>query len=217
MVIEQHLVKQFAILMTIMHFTPRINEAIRLASRLHKDQTRRDSSHTPYISHLVAVAMILREVTTDEDIIIAGLMHDSLEDVPNYTYDLLVEDCGERVAKIVKQVSEPLDPNKNQDEQLPWLVRKEAYLNNLRGGTIESALVSAADKIHNTESFVIDYKKEGAEFLRHFGSSILNTVWFIEQALTIITEKLSHDHMYVVRLNNALDEMRLLADTRNTS
>lgn len=161
--------------------------------------------------------MILREITTDEDIIIAGLMHDSLEDVPDYTYESLVDDCGERVAKIVKHVSEPLDPNKNLDEQLPWLVRKEAYLNNLRGGTIESALVSAADKIHNTESFVIDYKREGSEFLRHFGSSILNTVWFIEQVLEIISEKLSHDHMYVVRLNNALDEMRLLANTRSAS
>jgi (p)ppGpp synthase/HD superfamily hydrolase len=200
-----------------MHFTPRINEAIRLASRLHKNQTRHDVNHTPYISHLVAVAMILREITTDEDIIIAGLMHDSLEDVPDYTYESLVDDCGERVAKIVKHVSEPLDPNKNLDEQLPWLVRKEAYLNNLRGGTIESALVSAADKIHNTESFVIDYKREGSEFLRHFGSSILNTVWFIEQVLEIISEKLSHDHMYVVRLNNALDEMRLLANTRSAS
>ena len=94
-----------------MNSTPSLDEAIKLASHLHRNQTRNDNNKTPYISHLMSVAMILTHVTDDKDIVIAGLMHDSLEDVPHYTYDMLVEDCGKRVADIVKHVTEPLDAN----------------------------------------------------------------------------------------------------------
>ena len=57
-----------------MIFTPRLDEAIKLASRLHRDQVRSDSERTPYVSHLMAVASLLSSVTDDEDIVIAGLM-----------------------------------------------------------------------------------------------------------------------------------------------
>ena len=194
-----------------MLFTPRLDEAVKLASRLHRDQTRRDNEKTPYISHLVSVAALLSEVTDDEDIVIAGLMHDSLEDVPEYTYGQLVKDCGERVAKIVSHVTEPLDANKEDDEQLPWLTRKEKYLENLKEGGPESAIVSAADKIHNTESFLLDVEKEGEDFMKRFGSSLRNKIWFHEQVLLIVEEKLGKDHPLVVRLAVCMEEFKNLA------
>lgn len=197
--------------MSIMHFSPRIDEAIKHATRLHRNQIRKDYGHTPYVSHLFAVAMMLSNVTEDEDIIIAGLMHDSLEDVPNYSYENLVEDCGERVAEIVTHVTEPLDANKRDDEQLPWLERKESYLVNLRNGGIESAMVSAADKIHNTESFMADAEREGNAFTSRFGSSLRNKLWFHEQVLAIVEEKVGKDHKLVERLTLCTDEFRKLA------
>lgn len=194
-----------------MNPTPSLDEAIKLASHLHRNQTRKDSNQTPYISHLMSVAMILTHVTDDQDIVIAGLMHDSLEDVPHYTYDMLVADCGVRVADIVKHVTEPLDANKLENEQLPWLTRKEVYLENLRAGGIESAFVSAADKIHNTECFIADVKREGESFLSKFGSSMLNRLWFHEQALSIIEEKLGKEHPLVQRLILCTDDFRKLS------
>lgn len=180
-----------------MVFTPRLNEAIKLAAHLHRNQFRNDNNRTPYVTHLISVAFILSEITDDEDIIIAGLMHDSLEDVPGYTYEQLVSDCGKRVADIVSHVTEPLDASKGADEQLPWLVRKEKYLEVLRNGSIESALVSCADKIHNTESFITDIAKEGEVYAARFGSSISNRVWFHEQVLTVVTEKLGSENSLV--------------------
>ena len=180
-----------------MLFTPRINHAIKLASQLHRNQTRKDSQHTPYVSHLFSVAMMLSRVTDEEDIIIAGLMHDSLEDVPHYTYEKLTEDCGERVALIVSHVTEPLDANKSDEEQLPWLARKERYLENLRSGGRESALVSAADKVHNTESFMDDALREGSDFTSRFHSSLRNKIWFHEQVLAIVKEKIPEDNELV--------------------
>ncbi|MFA6608690.1 MAG: HD domain-containing protein [Candidatus Paceibacterota bacterium] len=193
-----------------MNFTSRIDEAIKLASRLHRHQIRKDSGHTPYISHLVSVAMLLTEAKCDEDTIIAGLMHDSLEDVPNYSYKNLVGDCGERVAEIVKRVTEPLDANKLDDEQMPWLERKEIYLTNLRAGEKESVMVSAGDKIHNTESFMSDISREGEDFISRFGSSLRNKLWFHEKVLEIVEEKLGKEHILVVRLSSCTEDFRKL-------
>jgi (p)ppGpp synthase/HD superfamily hydrolase len=160
----------------------------------------------------MSVAALLSEITNDEDIIIAGLMHDSLEDVPGYTYDKLVVDCGERVAVIVSHVTEPLDASKDMSEQLPWLERKEAYLAALRSGGKESAMVSSADKIHNTDSFIRDIEKEDGSFSSRFGSSIRNRLWFHEQALVVVVEKLGEDHPLVKRFMTSTEAFRLLVD-----
>lgn len=197
-----------------MILTPRIDDAIKLAAHLHRHQTRIDKNSTPYITHLVSVAIIISEVTDDEDIIIAGLMHDSLEDVPHYTYTNLVEDCGERVASIVKHVTEPLDANKEASEQLPWLTRKEAYLENLQAGGIESAIVSAADKIHNTETMLRDTAKEPGAFLARFHSSLTNRVWFHEKTLEVLQQKLGKDHILIQKLTRSVEKLRTLAATQ---
>lgn len=194
-----------------MLLSPRLDEAIKLASRLHREQFRNDALATPYISHLISVAILVASVTDDEDTIIAGLMHDALEDVPHYSYDQLVLDCGERVAQIVSHVTEPLDANKAEDEQLPWLTRKEAYLEALRGGGVESAIVSLADKIHNTESFLRDFTKEGDNYAVRFHSSIKNRLWFHEQVLVIVEEKLGTQHALVVRFKEAMEIFRQIS------
>lgn len=193
-----------------MLFTDTINKTIKLASHLHRHQVRNDLQKTPYSSHLVSVAMLVESVTSDEDIIVAALMHDSLEDVPGYTYEQLVNDCGERVAQIVLGVTEPLDANKSLHEQLPWLTRKEMYLDKLRNGTIESILVACADKIHNIESFLIDYKAEGEAFNAKFGSSIRNRIWFHEQVLEIVEQKLEKNNPLRIRFTQAVNRYSAL-------
>lgn len=193
-----------------MYFTPKIDEAVKLAARLHRDHTRKDGGLTPYISHLVSVSIILSEATDDEDIIIAGLMHDSLEDVPNYTFESLTTDCGARTAEIVRYVTEPLDPNKQEDDQLPWLTRKNAYLENLKKGGMESAMVSAADKIHNTESLIMDALREGETFLSRFSSSLRNKLWFHEQVLIIVEEKLGKKHILTMKLSSCTEKFKTL-------
>lgn len=196
-----------------MMFTPRINEAIKLASHLHRNQSRKDSLNSPYVSHLFSVAMILSSVTDDEEIVIAGLMHDSLEDVPHYTYEDLANDCGARVASIVRHVTEPLDANKPDDEQLPWLVRKEKYLENLREGGIESAMVSAADKIHNTQSFITEVALDGDVFISRFHSSLRNRLWFHEQAFSIVEEKLGKENPLVLHFLKSNQDFKNICES----
>lgn len=58
-----------------MKYTERIHNTIDLVSSLHANQKRKGSD-TPYVSHCFGVAFILSNYTSDEDIIIAGLLHD---------------------------------------------------------------------------------------------------------------------------------------------
>jgi hypothetical protein len=94
---------------------------------------------------------------------------------------------------------------------MPWLERKAAYLKVLKDGGRESALVSVADKIHNTEGFIIDMEREGEAFTSRFPSSFRNKVWFQEEALAIIREKLGEEHPLVIRLVVCTEQFKQLA------
>ena len=87
-------------------YTYRIEQAIKAASLLHQDHVRKGDVPIPFVTHLVAITFILRDYTTDEDTLIAALLHDTLEDT-DYTAEELKEDFGETVAKYVLTVTEP--------------------------------------------------------------------------------------------------------------
>ena len=59
--------------------------------------------------------------------------------------------------------------------------------------------------------FIRDVEKEDVAFVQRFGSSILNRLWFHEQALVIVTEKLGEDHMLVKRFVSSTEAFRVLA------
>ena len=74
-------------------YSYRVEQAIRAAAILHKNQLRKGSAPLPYITHLVAVAMIAGDYTDNEDVIVGALLHDTLEDT-DYTSTELQEDFG---------------------------------------------------------------------------------------------------------------------------
>ena len=85
----------------------KVNLALKVASKAHRDQVRKGTD-IPYISHPVAVALIIGEYTTDEDVIVAGILHDVLEDVRPSIYSEadMRGDFGDKITDIVKDVSE---------------------------------------------------------------------------------------------------------------
>ncbi len=166
----------------------KIFKTINLAAHLHRDQHRHDENKTPYVSHLYAVASIVSSTTDDEDVICAALMHDSLEDVADYNYDRLESDCGSVVAKYVQELTE--------DKSLPYKERKLKYIDSIRNGSLESVMISVADKIHNAKSYTSlpdDKKHDGHELLY---SGILE----------IAIERLGAEHLLVVELRKIIAE-----------
>ncbi len=116
-----------------MLYSYRIEQAIRAASILHKDHVQKTSAPYPYVAHLFAVACIIADYTKDEDVIIAGLLHDTLAET-DYTAKELETDFGARVREIVTQLTLP--------EKAPQ----------------ESLMVLAADAIHTLRSIVEEYQ-----------------------------------------------------------
>lgn len=149
-------------------YTFKIEQAIKAAALLHQDHLRKGSIPLPYITHLIAVMMIVRDYTSDENTIIAALLHDTLEDT-DYTPEELEEDFGESVATLVKTLTEP---EQGGPDKITWMGRKKIYATQLRKGPIEAVLIAAADKAHNFRSIVDEYSDDHKLFLQDFGSNL---------------------------------------------
>lgn len=140
-------------------YSPRLQEAIQLALTVHEidQKQRRRSRDLPYITHPLTVAIILSRVTRDEDLIIAGILHDVVEDCEppgRITVEYIRERFGDRVANIVADLTEP-------DKTLPWEVRKAQARDHILVMSHDSLLVKSADILHNISEMVDEIARTG--------------------------------------------------------
>ena len=84
-----------------------IDQAIQLAVKRHEGQCRKGTKKTPYIVHPFAVAVILAQAGCPDEVIAAGILHDTIEDT-DLTLADLEQAMGPSVAAIVQGASEPL-------------------------------------------------------------------------------------------------------------
>ncbi|MCB9811844.1 bifunctional (p)ppGpp synthetase/guanosine-3',5'-bis(diphosphate) 3'-pyrophosphohydrolase [Candidatus Nomurabacteria bacterium] len=188
-------------------YTYRIEQAVRAASILHKDQLRKGSAPLPYVTHLYAVAMIVSDYTDDEDTIITALLHDTLEDT-DYTEEELQEDFGGHVLELVRAVSEPQDTS---EKQYSWTDRKKAYAKQLKKAPMESLVVAAADKIHNMRCIVEEYYDDHARYLNDFGGKLDERALMYQDISNVLNSRLKNailsefNHVYTEYKNFILD------------
>lgn len=187
--------------------TPKIEKAIHKASILHRKQVRKGEDALPYITHLFSVFVILAKYTKDEDVLIAGLLHDTLEDTP-YTADELEKDFGPRVRSIVQGVSE----QKTKDgKTIDWEDRKRGYIQGLETGPEESLYVSAADKIHNFQSTLDAYQNNKERYKKDFVSK--DRVLFYGSVVEVIVRRLGNDNELAVRLQEVFDTYKTFLES----
>jgi (p)ppGpp synthase/HD superfamily hydrolase len=149
-------------------YTFKVEQAIQAAAVLHQDHQRKGVVPIPYMTHLVAVTMILRDYTSDENTLVAALLHDTLEDT-DYTAAEMQDDFGEEVTTIVQTLTEPTHDN---ERKLAWLETKKRYANQVRKGPIEAVMIAAADKAHNFRSTIDEYHDEPNRFMQDFGKNL---------------------------------------------
>lgn len=191
-----------------MFLSERIDRAIERATVLHGEQKRK-ITEAPYIVHPYAVAFLLAHFSDDEDVIIAGLLHDVLEDVPGYTYEMLLGEFGERVANIVQEVTEDLTDEEQEDFTLRkenWKERKDKYLANLKDDSQEALLIAAADKIHNMRSLISGYQSAGPSVMDSFNANKERFLWFHGEVVKLIRERLP-DHPLTAELIKAFEAL----------
>lgn len=170
-------------------YSYRVEQAIKAACVLHQDQLRKGLVQIPYIAHLIGALMIVRDYTTDEDILVATLLHDTLED-SDYTPEEMKDDFGETVTEIVLSVTEP---QYRDDEKLVWQEKKDAYVKQLKKASEASLMVAAADKIHNFRSMVDEYHGDRERFKRDFGNNGEQRLEFYQSISNILNSRLRND------------------------
>ena len=126
----------------------RYEEALRFALHAHEGQLRKGSD-IPYITHPVSVSAILAQYGYGEDLIIAGLLHDVLEDTAVTPVEL-EKRFGEDIALLVCGVTEREEGRSRLARA--WEIRKEEAL--WHAGLAEEQVVAkTADALHNVNSY----------------------------------------------------------------
>ena len=122
--------------------TARLLDALAFAAHKHRDQRRKDVDASPYINHPIALARVLSVEAgiDDEDVLIAAILHDTVEDTDT-TIEELRERFGERIASLVGEVTD--------DTTLDRATRKRLQIEHAPELTREAALIKLADKICN--------------------------------------------------------------------
>jgi (p)ppGpp synthase/HD superfamily hydrolase len=152
---------------------PRFLKGFLFAAEKHAGQTRKTTT-VPYIAHLMGVASLVLEFGGDEDMAIAALLHDVVEDCGGAPMLKEVRRrFGSRVAKIVEGCTDS-----DIDPKPPWRGRKETYLRHLKSADAETRLVSAADKLNNARSILSDYREVGESIWARLNGGREGTLWY---------------------------------------
>jgi guanosine-3',5'-bis(diphosphate) 3'-pyrophosphohydrolase len=121
--------------------------AAHFAAARHRAQRRKGASAEPYINHLLEVAELVSSVLTEPDanLVIAALLHDTVEDV-GVTKEELIENFGQDVADLVLEVTD--------DKSLPKQERKRLQIVNAPKKTVRAQVIKLADKISNLRAIL---------------------------------------------------------------
>jgi (p)ppGpp synthase/HD superfamily hydrolase len=142
----------------------RFDRALTLAHRVHRQQARK-GTQIPYIAHILGVAALVLEFGGGEDEAIGAILHDVLEDAAEHAAqevtvewlrDEIRRSFGAKVMDIVEHMTDATGRDKPS-----WLTRKTKYVADLEHAHEPALLVSAADKLHNVQSLLRDYRRQG--------------------------------------------------------
>ena len=146
-----------------------IEKAIETAVLAHWDQKSKGTD-IPYVTHPIAVGLILARKGCPDELIAAGILHDTIEDTP-LTFEALRARFGERVASIVRACSEP-------DRSLKWEERKAHTVEFLRTAPRDVKIVACADKLSNIRRIAADHAKVGESVWNRFRRGREKQEWY---------------------------------------
>lgn len=143
-------------------YSDRINHAFAFAAKHHDRQVRKGTK-LPYLTHPANVAVILTRYGQDEDTIVAGILHDVVEDCvrDGYSREMLTSRIAEKFGTDVLTTVLAVTERKLDDDgvDLSWEERKTDYLERLADANERARWVCAADKIHNGSTVLADLRR----------------------------------------------------------
>lgn len=176
-------------------YSDRMGEALKYAADAHNGQTRKGKVE-PYLSHILAVAALVAHYGGDEDQIIAGVLHDVVEDKGGEPRAVEIGSIfGAHVEAIVRDCSDSFTTE--GQEKRPWRERKDNFLARIsEEGPSPSALVEACDKLANLRDIVEDLRAAGGvQDLDRFNGGRDGTIWYYNQIGEILMPQVDNPRL----------------------
>lgn len=194
-----------------LHLTDRFSSAVDYARHLHIEP--RKGTKIPSMSHLLGVASLVMgeagqvSFPVTEDMVIAALLHDAVEDHGGLQR---LEDIrcnfGSDVARMVEGLSDTFAEDSSLKED--WEERKHAYIARLRTEPADVQLISAADKLFNARTILDEYRDIGPRVWERFKRGREQQMWYFKELLTVFksggTNRIVDE---LERVVNALDQI----------
>ena len=170
--------------MTVTGYSDVINHALAFAAKHHDRQVRKGTK-LPYLTHPANVAVILTRYGRDNDTVVAGILHDVIEDSirDGYTREMLEQRIGDKFGGKVLDTVLAVTYRRHDDDgvELSGDERRADYLERLADASDDARWVCAADKIHNAWSIISDLRRtvDPETIWARFGSGRASTArWY---------------------------------------
>lgn len=157
-----------------------LKRAVEFAAKVHQKQVRKGTD-IPYFAHPCNVGVLLSREGCQEEIIITGILHDTVEDSEEVTPDVIRQEFGEQIAAIVAGCSEP-------DKSLSWRERKQHTIDYLKTAPEAVLFVAAADKLDNIRSIAGDYASHGDALWQRFNAGKVDQHWYYQELANCLTQ-----------------------------
>ena len=201
--------------MTVTGYSDVINHALAFAAKHHDRQVRKGTK-LPYLTHPANVAVILTRYGCDSDTVVAGILHDVIEDCvrEGYSREMLEQRIGDKFGAKVLDTVLAVTYRRHDDDgvELSGDDRKTDYLERLSGASEEARWVCAADKIHNASSILSDLRRtvDTETIWSRFGGGRAGTGRWYRQVYERLRE-LGFDAQIMAELDRISGELQELA------
>lgn len=191
-------------------YSERYEAALTLAAQAHRAQDRK-AGNVPYIVHPVHVSTILLRHGFSEEVVLAGLLHDVVED-GDVPLARLETEFGSSVAGIVDAVTER---KLEAGVERPWEIRKQEALARTRGASREAVAVRAADALHSVRALARDLEQRGPSLWKYFSRGPGPSLGYYKSVAALVGERLG-DHPLASELEEAVQDLeRVIAWMEN--
>lgn len=149
--------------------TDLLDRAIVFAVKAHHNTERRGKGF-PYIVHPMEAVEIVATLTTDQELLAAAALHDTVEDT-EVTVEQIRQEFGDRIASLVHAESDQLNGEVftgGANEEETWHARKQAAIDRLAAAPHDAKIVALGDKLSNMRAIWRDYKTKGDELWNIF-------------------------------------------------
>ncbi len=143
-----------------------LDKAIIFAVKSHAGTERRGKSF-PYIVHPMEAVEIVATITSDQELLAAAILHDTVEDT-DITIEQIRTEFGERIASIVAAETDKKEKGKRDDSD--WRKRKQDAINRIAAAPIDVKIVAMGDKLSNMRAIARDYSVMGDKLWEIFHS-----------------------------------------------